>query len=419
MSSPDNHRYAYVKFNNAVAELRRIESMGLRNLDGGPEAYVANFLDIVGNQPLLLISCHRTPPINESLKRNNVKLYSFYWSSGLSIKTVIRRLLVSARLFLMLLRFRPTRLLCSQDDLRLRICFAVCRILGIGLVYSRHTRLTQSDDRWHRRLFAPLDHWIMRRATAVISHGPYLKQQLLEIGVIDSRIIEFSWGFQHMFLEPTDELRMPGDITDGGRSSIVLYVGRMEHLKGVFDLLEACSGRLLNGPDTKLVYAGGGTGLAKLKERIIQLGLEKKAICLGRIAHNKLTHIICQSSVLVTPTRREFPEGRCMATMEGLVFGVPVIAPNFGPFPFLVKHGTNGLLFEPNSISDLRHAIESVLNDEKLYMTLKKGAKQTGLELRKPTVTFREAVERAFELADIAENKKVEGRSTNDASDSY
>ena len=58
--------------------------------------------------------------------------------------------------------------------------------------------------------------------------------------------------------------------------------------------------------------------------------------------------------MVVTPTQSQFPEGRCMATMEGLVMGVPVIAPNFGPFPFLVKHGENGLLFEPDSSHDIQ-----------------------------------------------------------------
>ena len=85
-----------------------------------------------------------------------------------------------------------------------------------------------------------------------------------------------------------------------------------------------------------------------------------------------------------------------MAAMEGLVMGVPVIAPRFGPFPYLITHEQNGLLFEPDSVSDLRSCIGRVLQDNTLYDQLKRGAKESGARILNPPRTFSQAVEQAF-----------------------
>ena len=87
-----------------------------------------------------------------------------------------------------------------------------------------------------------------------------------------------------------------------------------------------------------------------------------------------------------------------MTTMEGLVMGKPVVAPDFGPFPFLVQHGTNGLLFESDSVEDLRRKIFQLLDDEALYRRLEAGAAESSRLLQLARVNFGGAVRSAFEL---------------------
>ena len=53
-----------------------------------------------------------------------------------------------------------------------------------------------------------------------------------------------------------------------------------------------------------------------------------------------------------------------MSVMEGLVMGLPVIAPNFGPFPYLVKDRVNGLLYVPDSVEQLGRTIDLLLDDD-------------------------------------------------------
>jgi len=86
--------------------------------------------------------------------------------------------------------------------------------------------------------------------------------------------------------------------------------------------------------------------------------------------------------------------------MEALVMGVPVIAPDWGPFPYLVRNEQNGLLFMGDSVDELTRAIVRVLDDGELYVKLRQGADASGKELRNPAVGFTQAVNAAFERAE-------------------
>ena len=117
---------------------------------------------------------------------------------------------------------------------------------------------------------------------------------------------------------------------------------------------------------------------------------------LGRIPHGELVGLLKKAKVLVTPTQGHFPEGRCMSAMEGLVMGVPVIAPDFGPFPYLVHHEVNGLLYETNSVEALKRRIQQIVEDDRLYEELRAGAQLTAKQLIRPSLTFGEAIDCAF-----------------------
>ncbi len=86
-----------------------------------------------------------------------------------------------------------------------------------------------------------------------------------------------------------------------------------------------------------------------------------------------------------------------MVVMEGLVMGVPVIAPNYGPFPFLVKDDTNGILYEPNSTQQLQAGIDALLTDDKQYKRLAEGAHQSGQSLLEPELRFSQAANTLFD----------------------
>lgn len=149
-----------------------------------------------------------------------------------------------------------------------------------------------------------------------------------------------------------------------------MFVGRIEEQKGVFDLLDACEEVLTDMPDVFLVYIGKGSVHEELQRRSERMGLKDKVRLLGYVNHDQIVGVMRRCFVVVAPTRKEFPEGRCMSAMEGMVMGLPVVAPDFGPFPYLVQDNVNGLLYKPNSRDDLRDKIILLLTGNDRYIRI-------------------------------------------------
>jgi len=106
------------------------------------------------------------------------------------------------------------------------------------------------------------------------------------------------------------------------------------------------------------------------------LGLTEQVELVGALNHAELVPWLMKAWLVVTPSRPSFPEGRCMSAMEALAFGKPVVAPDYGPFPYLIKHEQNGLLFKAGDGRALQAALQRLSDDSQLYDELVIGAIQ-------------------------------------------
>jgi len=384
-------RYVYIKNGDVVAQLQRIEASGDAKITSGPDAFIYDFLSKIHEIPVFVASRSSR---NAIYKKNNITA-RIYTSNGNIVLKSFRRLFATIDLFFRILFYRPTKIICGTKGGFLWVSYLLSRINYIPIVYSCHNRVIDQSNGLLKHYAMVIDNWCIRHCDSVICHGPYLREQLITIDVPASKIHEFDVEF-------TDLSRNSEIIDDYEISRIaeyqkyILYVGRIEKEKGVFDLLDACSEALSIMPDLSIVYIGKGSALEELKKTAERLKLTNKVRFLGYINHEKIVAIIKNSTLLVAPTRKEFPEGRCMSVMEGLILGVPVVAPDFGPFPYLIRHNINGLLYAPNSTPDLRKKIEGLLNNTERYKELKTGARVAGERLMIPEMTFGEAVCRAL-----------------------
>lgn len=106
----------------------------------------------------------------------------------------------------------------------------------------------------------------------------------------------------------------------------VLFVGRIERNKGVFDLLE--TSELLNkaGHDDVVIdVCGGGGASAELAEQVRARGLEGRVALHGKLERPALLDVYGRSSVVIVPTRSDFCEGLPMVCAEAVLAGRPVV----------------------------------------------------------------------------------------------
>jgi glycosyltransferase involved in cell wall biosynthesis len=386
-----NDRYAYIKNGDVVAQLQRITASSDIKITSGPDAFIYDYLSKIGDAPVFVVSRSS----RNTIYSNKNIIARVYMANGNFIVKFLRRIFATIDLMIRLLLFRPTKILCGTAGSFLWAAYMVSRLYSIPIVFSCHNRVNTQCYGLLKKYAVRMNNWYIRRCYNVICHGPYLRDQLISIGVPSSKITEFDVGFADSYTgnTPSGSYIIPG-VAEVHR--IILFVGRIEKQKGVIDLLEACDEALAKLPDVYIVYIGKGAALEELQKAVERLKLKDKVRFLGYVNHERIVDIIKRSTLVVTPTRIEFPEGRCMSAMEGLIVGLPVVAPDFGPFPFLVQHDFNGLLYKPNTVSDLREKIMMLLEDPELYSRLKMGARITGNRLKNPVMTFGEAVCRAF-----------------------
>ena len=387
-------RYAYLKHGDVVAELQEIGANPFEVADGGPKYYISSFLKWAAGAHVSLISFQTRDAV---LQVGNVEARVFKANSSVTgpLGRTIWNIQAFFKTFFLLWKFRPTWILCSATYGPLFAGFLISRLFSIPVVHTIHGRVDEISLPRNRRLIIKINHWLHRRASAVLCHGPYLRQQLLDIGVDPERLFRFDASYRTILNSAEAEIDIPYRAMLEQKKCI-LYVGRIEASKGVFDLLEACIKLLIADPFLALLYVGDGSSEGELKKRVNLLKLKGQVRFTGHIPHSKLAPIVRHCRFLVMPTRSISGEGRPKAAIEAFVLGKPVIVPNYGSFNYLVEDGVNGLYYKPDDIQDLSSKIYSLLYDEILYKCLIKGAIKAGKRLLDPEVTFMEALEQGF-----------------------
>jgi glycosyltransferase involved in cell wall biosynthesis len=384
-------KYAYLKYGNVIEELGIVGPEPQAVSDSGPTTFVQNFLKMVGTQPALLLSYGGH---DEVLAKGNVEARTIRKYDG--IWRVVTAISVARRFVARLITFKPDVVICVHDGIGLWSAYIACCALGVPLVHSRQRALKSSRDQLRRKTVLRINGMVLRRASAVICHGPFTRSQLLDIGVDDSKIVEYDVKFDESFLKLSHERRTDTDTKGNPRK--IAFLGRVEESKGVHDLLDACVPILKDQSDIELVYIGGGEALEELARQVARLGLQSRVTLTGRVPHAEIGRHLAEAVMLVTPTRYGL-EGWGMAALEGLALGVPVVAPNAGSFPFMIRDGYNGLLFESDSVEDMRAKIRRLLSEPCLHEKLVNGALEFEAERSNSTVGFGDALRLACDRA--------------------
>ncbi|MBD2336438.1 glycosyltransferase family 4 protein [Calothrix sp. FACHB-156] len=147
----------------------------------------------------------------------------------------------------------------------------------------------------------------------------------------------------------------------------LVFCGRVGQRKGAFDLIEAFA----KLPDsqkayTHLILAGDGE-ISKAQDLAASLNLKEKVTFLGWINATQMNQLLSQANIFVLPS---YNEGLPMAILEAMGWGLPIIATPVGGIPELIFQKQNGLLVSPGNILELSQAIELLIADESLRISL-------------------------------------------------
>jgi D-inositol-3-phosphate glycosyltransferase len=190
---------------------------------------------------------------------------------------------------------------------------------------------------------------------------------------------------------------------------VVLYVGRLERLKGADTLIEAVAElRSRDGfsdVHTVVVGADSGDGVrqaghpggerGRLEDLATTLGVASSVTFLGAVPHPELADLYAVADVCVVPSRAETFG---LVALEAQASGRPVVAAAVGGLLDIVEDGVSGYLVEGRDPRDFADRIARILDDTPLRLRMGDAGRE-----RAQQFTWTRSVDRLQVLYDCVE----------------
>jgi D-inositol-3-phosphate glycosyltransferase len=236
-------------------------------------------------------------------------------------------------------------------------------------------RVARSDDEREGSYRLDGERQVMRRADRIVAATLAEQAQLEWLYKVDtSKVVIIPPGvdIHHFYPIPVDEARQFVGIPSEGR--MVLFVGRIEPLKGLGTLIQAmsCLRCTEAGDRVSLVVIGGDPDadparmtaeMTRLQRMCDDLSVGKLVIFLGKRGQDTLPYYYSAAEVLVMPSHYE---SFGMVALEAMACGTPVVASQVGGLAFLVQDGVTGYTVPAEDHDALCDKLTALLGDESL-----------------------------------------------------
>jgi glycosyltransferase involved in cell wall biosynthesis len=166
----------------------------------------------------------------------------------------------------------------------------------------------------------------------------------------------------------------PGPLQYGSDKPMVLYVGRLEHLKGADVFMRAIPVIAENQPDVSFVFLGldrrsqsGSSQRAEILSYLTEHGLKDQVVFQDHAEQQVFLDYYRKATVCVVPSRFE----NCPYTLlEAMACGTPVVASDNSGMAEIIRHEDNGLLFETGNSDALADQVLRLLDSPPLCSAL-------------------------------------------------
>ncbi|MEW5872414.1 MAG: glycosyltransferase [Chloroflexota bacterium] len=215
---------------------------------------------------------------------------------------------------------------------------------------------------------------VLRLAQRVVAATPAEVAQLQWLYQADTRkvvVIPPGVDVSRFYPIPADEAKEYIGVPPCER--MLLFVGRIEPLKGLDTLIQAIGLMQQQGVKVCLVVIGGepeggtapatGSEMERLQAMRQAAGVTDLVTFLGKRGQDTLPYYYSAAEVVVMPSHYE---SFGMVALEAMACGAPVVASQVGGLAFLVQDGVNGFTVPVDDPQALAERLAQVLQDREL-----------------------------------------------------
>ncbi|HYY68730.1 MAG TPA: glycosyltransferase, partial [Terriglobales bacterium] len=241
----------------------------------------------------------------------------------------------------------------------------LARALSVPLVVTHHGYDITAED--HALSHSPLLRLYLKRrprlykaAALVLCVSQFVREKALRKGAPPHKTLAHYIGIDIARFTPDPSV---------ARSDTVLFVGRLNEIKGCDYLLRAMRFVQQSRPECRLVIIGDGPLRAQLEQTVRELGLNWVSFLCTKPS-DVVRYWMNRARVFSVPSvtvDSGASEGFGMVFAEAQAMGLPVASFASGGIPEAVVHGETGLLARERDIAALAQNIVSLLTDRALW----------------------------------------------------
>jgi teichuronic acid biosynthesis glycosyltransferase TuaC len=215
-------------------------------------------------------------------------------------------------------------------------------------------------------------------SSKIICISEELSELLIEFDVDSGKIEIIPLGVDIYKFKTEDKISLKQQLKIDA-DKIILYVGRLDKLKGVDYLLRAIYklkteyGTFDIYKNLKLIIIGNGHEMINLQKLSKEMNIQEIVTFKGEFRGKELENWYSVADLFILPS---LTEGKPVVIYEAMSSECAVIATNVGGIPDQVKDNYTGFLLEPGDIDDLTNKIKYLIeNDEVMKKMGEEGRK--------------------------------------------
>lgn len=278
------------------------------------------------------------------------------------------------------------------------------RAWGTPIVQMFHTlgqmknSVAGGPEEWESERRIEGEERVMALADLLVAATPLERAQMVWLyGADATKIAVVPCGVDLNLFKPVPSLDAKEVLGLPDTSRIILFVGRIEPLKGIETLLRAIALIAPQIPhwqdDLRVIIIGGAPGvgidkvnseLARLERLRAKLGLEELVTFQGAEDQDRLVYYYSAAEMVVMPSHYE---SFGMVALEAMACGTPVVASKVGGLSYNVQDGVTGFLVPGGDPEALATRIRCLLTDKELRERLGQQAANWAQRYSWPVVT--------------------------------
>ncbi len=217
---------------------------------------------------------------------------------------------------------------------------------------------------------------LMASATRIIAYSPHERDSMVRLyGADPGKILLIPCGVDLQMFRPLDQHTVRDRLGLDGEK-VLLFVGRIEPLKGLELLIHATAQMDTSQPLRVLVVGGGlehDSEVERMRGLARRLEISEIVDFIGRVDHEELPVYYNAADVCVVPS---FYESFGLAALESMACGTPVVATRVGGLSTIVQHGHTGYLKSWRCPEAFAGSLEMIISNRRLQQSMGHAARR-------------------------------------------